>query len=147
MDLRPHPLAPTTGINKPLCSGIADTQIWHTQKAEEDVICGAYSLDKIISSSVVVRLFIGTQNRLVALHSALIKAHEETDLSPCSVIYRPIGSTMQLVTLIYYVKCLLPEKTMRPLSDWTYLITEFRFRLMEIESKTPTLGMMREMLP
>ena len=46
----------------------------------------------------VVRLFIGTQNRLVALHSALIKAHEETDLSPRSVIYRPVGSTMQLVT-------------------------------------------------
>ena len=47
---------------------------------------------------VVVRLFIGTQNRLVALHSALIKAHEEADLSPRSVIYRPVGSTMQLVT-------------------------------------------------
>jgi hypothetical protein len=50
---------------------------------------------------VVVRLFIGTQNRLVALHSALIKAHEETDLSPRSVIYRPVGSTMQLVTKFY----------------------------------------------
>jgi hypothetical protein len=47
---------------------------------------------------VVVRHFIGTQNRLVVLHSALIKAHEETDLSPRSVIYRPVGSTMQLVT-------------------------------------------------
>ena len=47
---------------------------------------------------VVVRLFIGTQNRLVALHSALIKAHEEADISPHSVIYRPVGSTMQLVT-------------------------------------------------
>ncbi len=47
---------------------------------------------------VVVRLFIDTQNRLVVLHSALIKAHEETDLSPTSVIYRPVGSTMQLVT-------------------------------------------------
>jgi hypothetical protein len=34
---------------------------------------------------VVVRLFIGTQNRLVALHSALIKTHEETDISPHSV--------------------------------------------------------------
>jgi hypothetical protein len=41
---------------------------------------------------VVVRLFIGTQNRLVALHSALIKAHEEADISPRSVIYRPVGS-------------------------------------------------------
>jgi hypothetical protein len=37
---------------------------------------------------VVVRLFIGTQNRLVALHSALIQAHEETNNSPRSVIYR-----------------------------------------------------------
>ena len=34
----------------------------------------------------------------MALHSALIKAHEETDISPYSVIYRPVGSTMQLVT-------------------------------------------------
>ena len=34
---------------------------------------------------VVVRLFIGTQNRLVALHSALIQAHEETNNSPRSV--------------------------------------------------------------
>jgi hypothetical protein len=49
-------------------------------------------------TGVVVRLFIGTQNRLVALHSALIKVHEETDLSPRSVIYRPVGPTMQLVT-------------------------------------------------
>ncbi len=47
---------------------------------------------------VVVRLFIDTQNRLVALHSSLIKAHEVADLSPRSVIYRPVGSTMQLVT-------------------------------------------------
>jgi hypothetical protein len=37
---------------------------------------------------VVVRLFIDTQNRLVALHSAIIKAHEETDNSPHPVIYR-----------------------------------------------------------
>ncbi len=50
------------------------------------------------SCTVVVRLFIGTQNRSVALHSALIKTHEEVDLSPCSVIYRPVGSTMQLFT-------------------------------------------------
>jgi hypothetical protein len=48
--------------------------------------------------TVVVRLFISTQNRLVTLHSALIKAHEETVNSPRSVIYRPLGSTMQLVT-------------------------------------------------
>ena len=34
----------------------------------------------------------------MALHSALIKAHEEADLGPRSVIYRPVGSTMQLVT-------------------------------------------------
>ena len=34
----------------------------------------------------------------MTLHSALIKAHEETDISPRSVIYRPVGSTMQLVT-------------------------------------------------
>jgi hypothetical protein len=47
---------------------------------------------------VVVQLFIGSQNRLVVLHSTLIKAHEETDLSPHSVIYRLVGSTMQLVT-------------------------------------------------
>jgi hypothetical protein len=46
----------------------------------------------------VVRLFVDTQNRLVVLHSTLIKAHEETDISPRSVIYRPVGSTMQLVT-------------------------------------------------
>ena len=44
---------------------------------------------------VVVRLFIGTQNRLVTLHSVLIKAHDETDNSPHSVIYRPVGSTKQ----------------------------------------------------
>jgi hypothetical protein len=47
---------------------------------------------------LVVRLFIGIQNRLVALHSVLFKAHKETDIIPCSVIYRPVGSTMQLVT-------------------------------------------------
>ncbi len=34
----------------------------------------------------------------MVLHSALIKAHEEADISPRSVIYRPVGSTMQLVT-------------------------------------------------
>ncbi len=34
----------------------------------------------------------------MTLHSALIKAHEETNLSPSSVIYRPVGSTIQLVT-------------------------------------------------
>ncbi len=44
---------------------------------------------------VVVRLFIGTQNRLVVLHSVLIKAHEETDISPHNIIYRPVGSTNQ----------------------------------------------------
>jgi hypothetical protein len=44
---------------------------------------------------VVVRLFIDTQNRLVALHSVLVKAHEETDTRPHSVIHRPIGSTKQ----------------------------------------------------
>ncbi len=48
---------------------------------------------------VVVRVFIDTQNRLVVLHSVPIKTHEETDISgPHSVIYRPVGSTMQLVT-------------------------------------------------
>jgi hypothetical protein len=47
---------------------------------------------------VVFQLFIDTQNRLVTLHSVLIKVHEETDISPHSVIYRPIGSTMQFVT-------------------------------------------------
>jgi hypothetical protein len=56
------------------------------------------ALTKINDPVVVVRLFIGTQNRLVALHSAHIKAHEEEDISPHSVIYRPVGSTMQLVT-------------------------------------------------
>jgi hypothetical protein len=50
------------------------------------------------TDDVVVRLFIDTQNRLVALHTALIKAHEETDISPHTVIYRPVGSTMELVT-------------------------------------------------
>jgi hypothetical protein len=34
----------------------------------------------------------------VALHSALIKDHEEVDIRPHSVIYRPVGSTMKLVT-------------------------------------------------
>ena len=34
----------------------------------------------------------------MTLHSALIKTHEETDISPHSVIYRPVGSTRQLVT-------------------------------------------------
>ncbi len=45
----------------------------------------------------ILKLKDDTQNRLVALHSALIKTHEEAD-SPHSVIYRPEGSTMQLVT-------------------------------------------------
>jgi hypothetical protein len=48
--------------------------------------------------TLVVRLFIDTQNRLVTLNSVLIKSHEETDISPHSVIYRPVGSTIQLVT-------------------------------------------------
>jgi hypothetical protein len=39
-----------------------------------------------------------TQIILLVLHSVLIKVHEDTDISPYSVIYRPIGSTMQLVT-------------------------------------------------
>jgi hypothetical protein len=47
------------------------------------------------TSSPVVRFFIDTQNRLVSLQSVLVKAHEETDISPLSVIYRPIGSTKQ----------------------------------------------------
>ncbi len=34
----------------------------------------------------------------MTLHSVLIKTHEEADLGPLSVIYRPVGSTMQLVT-------------------------------------------------
>ena len=62
----------------------------HGSKDRQSAHCIAYT--------VVVRLFIGTQNRLVTLHSALIKDHEETDLSPHSVIIRPVGSTMQLVT-------------------------------------------------
>jgi hypothetical protein len=37
---------------------------------------------------VVVRLFICTQNRLVSFHSAFIKAHGETNISPHSVIDR-----------------------------------------------------------
>jgi hypothetical protein len=49
---------------------------------------------------VVVRLFIDTQNRLVTLHTVRTKTHEETDNNPSSVIYRPVGSTMQLVTKI-----------------------------------------------
>ncbi len=52
----------------------------------------------LVDVVVVVRLFIDTHNRLVDLHSALIKDHEEVDLSPRSVIYRTVGSTMQLVT-------------------------------------------------
>jgi hypothetical protein len=36
--------------------------------------------------------------QISVLHSVLIKAHEETDISPLSVIYRPVGSTKQLVT-------------------------------------------------
>jgi hypothetical protein len=38
---------------------------------------------------------LALKNRLVALYSALIKAHAETDNSPHSVIYRPVGSTKQ----------------------------------------------------
>ena len=30
----------------------------------------------------------------MVLHSTLCKAHEETDITPHSVIYRPVGSTM-----------------------------------------------------
>ncbi len=40
------------------------------------------------SKTVVIRLFVDTQNRLVVLHSVLIKTHEETDIRPHSVIYR-----------------------------------------------------------
>jgi hypothetical protein len=61
-------------------------------------LTGFWVQTPITEPEVVVRLFIGTQNRLVAFHSALIKAHEEADISPRSVIYRPVGSTMQLVT-------------------------------------------------
>jgi hypothetical protein len=43
---------------------------------------------------VVVRIFIDTQNRLVTLHTVLIKSHEETEIRMISVIY-PVGSTNQ----------------------------------------------------
>jgi hypothetical protein len=43
----------------------------------------------VMKDEVVVQIFIGTQNRLVSLHSVLIKTHEETDIIPLSVIYRP----------------------------------------------------------
>ena len=56
---------------------------------------------------VVVRLFIDTQNRLVTLHSVLIKTHEETDNSPNSVIYRPVGSTKQCFKEISLVSRIL----------------------------------------
>jgi len=45
---------------------------------------------------LVVRLFIDTQNKLVALHSAPIRTHEETDFSPRSEIYR-LGSVDKAV--------------------------------------------------
>jgi hypothetical protein len=69
---------------------------------KEDITDWSWSVDPEFHPDlrclVVVRLFIDTQNRLVTLHSTLIKTHEETDISPCSVIYRPVGSTRQLVT-------------------------------------------------
>ncbi len=40
------------------------------------------------SLNIVVRFFLDTQNRLVTLHSTLLKVHEETDIGPRSVIYR-----------------------------------------------------------
>ncbi len=47
---------------------------------------------------VLVRFFYWNSKQLVALHSALIQAHEDTDIRSRSVIYRPVGSTRQLVT-------------------------------------------------
>jgi hypothetical protein len=44
---------------------------------------------------VTVRFFIDTQNRLVDLHTVPFKVHEETDIRPRSVNYRPVGSTKQ----------------------------------------------------
>ena len=45
-------------------------------------------LDSAVCNLVVVRIFIGTQNKLVSIHSDPIRAHEETDLNPHSEIYR-----------------------------------------------------------
>jgi hypothetical protein len=39
------------------------------------------------------------KDRRVLLEHDLIKAHEEEDLSPRSVIYRPVGSTMKIYAL------------------------------------------------
>jgi hypothetical protein len=55
------------------------------------------------------------ENRLVTLHSALIEAHEEEDISPRSVIYRPVGSTRQLVTK------LIPPQVFAVLQGHRYL--------------------------
>jgi hypothetical protein len=60
--------------------------------------------------TLVVRFFIGTHNRLVALHSTLIKTHEETDISPDSVIYRPIGSCPGYDLSLDHSVCLLELK-------------------------------------
>jgi hypothetical protein len=47
---------------------------------------------------VVVRLFIDTQEQISGPPLCLIEVHEETDIRPYSVIYRPVGSTKELVT-------------------------------------------------
>ncbi len=59
--------------------------------------------DQLVLGSVVTnkqhnKAYVDVVCRLVVLHSVLIQDHEETDNSQHSVIYRPVGSTMQLVT-------------------------------------------------
>jgi hypothetical protein len=80
-----------------ILSNIGITSIWCPHAT---IYVSSYSYICVLI--VVVRLFIDTQNRLVTLHSSLIKAHKEADISPHSVIYRPVGSPMQLVAKLSY---------------------------------------------
>jgi hypothetical protein len=49
----------------------------------------------LYSSSV---FYCHSKQIILTLHSVLIQTHEETDNSPLSVNYRPVGSTMQFIT-------------------------------------------------
>jgi hypothetical protein len=58
----------------------------------DKILCDGTTVPRGSSSPV----FIGTQNRLVTLHSSLIKSHEETDISPRSTVGHKFESTLFL---------------------------------------------------
>jgi hypothetical protein len=92
-----------------------DNQFQYSRHHGQIVIMGTIPEVQRNDLSLVVRFFIDTQNRLVVLHSVLVKDHEETDINPRSVIYRPIGSTKQCSKIN-------PPTSRRPTKFWSLLV-------------------------